>query len=85
MIKEMMKECSGCGGKSVTGDAPGADKEPSSMKHGVTPQTSGGDPYSGHKPGQVPGHMAQLKQHAGEKVVRGGKSPAGSVGGYQGK
>ena len=85
MIKEHMGEGKGGGGKSVTGDAPGADKEPSSLKHGVTPQTSGSDPLDRHKPSSVPGHMSQLKQHSGDKVVRGGKSQAGSVGGYLGK
>lgn len=85
MIKEHLAEGKGAGGKSVSGAAPGSDSAGSKIMGGVSPTTSGGDPYSAYNPKSTPGHVAQLKHHAGEKVAKGGSSQAGSVGPYQGK
>jgi hypothetical protein len=75
VIKEMLKECPGCGGKSVTGTQTKPDSS-STVNESATkssePQGKGGA-----------GHLAQLKTHAGEAVARGGSSPAGS-GSYRG-
>jgi hypothetical protein len=82
VIKDLNIGGKGTGGLSQTG--PGKpDSSASTLEAGVTEQTKGGDPYTAHKPGAVPGHMAQLKTHSGG-VAKGGDSQAGSVGGYEG-
>lgn len=75
----------GTGGTSVTGTQNRVDSSPTTLEAGVTEQTKGGDPYTAHKPGAVPGHMSELNKHSGAAVVKGGSSQAGSVGGYEGK
>lgn len=85
MIKEHQAAGKGTGGQSVTGTQNRVDSSPTNVSdHGVTEQTKGGDPYTAHKPGALPGHMSELSKHSGT-AAKGGSSQAGSVGGYEGK
>lgn len=86
MIKEHQAPGKGVGGVNVSGTSNRTDSSPTKTTDGGTsPLTSGGDPLDAHHPKSVPAHMSELKRHSGDKVVKGGSSQAGSVGGYQGK
>lgn len=86
MIKEHTAPGKGVGGQAITGSHAKADSSATETTAGGTSDmTKGADPLDNFHPKALPGHLAELKKHAGDKVTKGGDSQASSVGPYLGK